>query len=221
MARTISSITNQHLPADVAEVFKRLKKRFGKVETALHYQKPHQLCVAVILSAQCTDARVNLVTPELFRVFPEPIDLANAPTNKVEELIFTTGFYKNKARNIKGFCRSLVEDHNGLIPKSIAELIKMPGVGRKTANVILQEIYGISDGFVVDTHVLRVSRRLGFSTATDAVKMERDLMKLIPKKNWAVLSLYMIYLGRQTCVARKPKCFECELSSICPSSTAR
>lgn len=221
MARTISSITNQHLPADAAEVFKRLKKRFGKVETALHYQKPHQLCVAVILSAQCTDARVNLVTPELFRVFPEPIDLANAPTNKVEELIFTTGFYKNKARNIKGFCRSLVEDHNGIIPKSIAELIKMPGVGRKTANVILQEIYGISDGFVVDTHVLRVSRRLGFSTATDAVKMERDLMKLIPKKNWAVLSLYMIYLGRQTCIARKPKCFECELSSICPSSTAR
>lgn len=215
------SYSNHYPPADENEVYKRLKKRFGKVETALHYQKPHQLCVAVILSAQCTDARVNIVTPELFRVFPEPIDLANAPTAKVEELIFTTGFYKNKARNIKGFCRSLVEDHNGTIPKSMTELIQMPGVGRKTANVILQEIYGISDGFVVDTHVLRVSRRLGFSTATDAIKMERDLMKLIPKKNWAILSLYLIYLGRQTCMARKPKCFECELSSICPSSTER
>lgn len=221
MARTISALTNKYPPADVIEVYKRLKKRFGKVETALHYQKPHQLCVAVILSAQCTDARVNLVTPELFRVFPEPIDLANAPTSKVEQLIFTTGFYKNKARNIKGFCRSLVEEYNGIIPKTMTELIKMPGVGRKTANVILQEIYGISEGFVVDTHVLRVSRRLGFSNSTDAVKMERDLIKLVPKKYWAVLSLYMIYLGRQTCIARKPKCFECELSSICPSSTAR
>lgn len=202
------------------EIYRRLKRKFGPVSCPLHYKKPYQLCVAVILSAQCTDEMVNRVTPALFKAYPNPESLAEAPVSEIEKLIHATGFYRNKARNIKGFCRSLVYEHGGKVPQTIDELVKMPGVGRKTANVILQELYGISSGFVVDTHVLRLSRLLGLSEAKDAIRMEKDLMQKIPQKYWKDLSLYLIFHGRSVCVARRPRCTECVLSDICPSSTA-
>ena len=203
----------------IDEIYGRLKRKFGPVSCPLHYQEPYQLCVAVILSAQCTDEMVNRVTPELFKAFPDPRSLAEAPVAEVERLIHSTGFYRNKARNIQGFCRALVNEHGGQVPQTIEELIKMPGVGRKTANVVLQELYGISNGFVVDTHVLRLSRLLGLSHAKDAVRMEKDLMQKVPPKYWMDLSLYLIFLGRSACVARRPRCTECVLSDVCPSST--
>ena len=184
----------------------------------LHYKKPHELAIAVILSAQCTDEQVNKTTPALFDKCRTPEDFIKVPLQELESLIFSTGFYKNKAKSLKGFSKSLVEDYNGKIPDQMDQLIKMPGVGRKTANVIMQELYGIADGIVVDTHVARLSKLLGLTVSGDPVKIEKDLMKKIPKLYWIDWSLYMIFLGRSYCQAKKRNCKECFLRDKCPYS---
>ncbi|MCE9498992.1 MAG: endonuclease III [Leptospira sp.] len=200
------------------EYNKRLKKYFGKVQCPLRYNEDHELAIAVILSAQCTDERVNLVTPALFEKFKTLIDFANADQTEMEKLIFSTGFYKNKSKSIRGFAKKLLSEFGGVLPKTIPELISLPGIGRKTANVILSEIYGIADGVVVDTHVKRISRKLGLTKENDPVKIEKDLMKNIEKKYWDDFSLYLIFLGRKFCKARKTECENCPLGDICPSS---
>lgn len=201
------------------QIFAFLKKEFGQVSTPLKYSKPYELCVAVILSAQCTDERVNAVTPELFRKFPTLESFAYANPQELEQAIYSTGFYKNKAKSIIGFCKKLLEEYKGILPKTIQELITFPGVGRKTANVILNEIYGISEGIVVDTHVSRLSRVLGLTENKNPEKIEKDLMEKFPKKYWKDISLYLIFLGRKYCTAYKRDCVYCPLKKICPSSS--
>ncbi|MDP1677730.1 MAG: endonuclease III [Bacteroidota bacterium] len=200
-------------------LFKILIKEYPSEQTALHYGNPFQLLVAVILSAQCTDARVNLVTPQLFARFSTPKDFASADVKELEDLIHSTGFYHNKAKNIIGCSKALIENHNSKVPETMEELFLLPGVGRKTANVVLGQAFGKIEGIVVDTHVIRLSNRLGFTKELDAVKIEKDLMPLIPKKHWYHFSHALIFHGRKICPARKPKCAECKISSHCPSST--
>ena len=198
--------------------YRRLRKQFGDVRCPLTYEKPHQLVIAVILSAQCTDERVNLTTPALFAAYPEPEDLARAPLAKIEKLIYSTSFYRNKAKNIQGFSRMLVEDFQGEVPRDVQILEKMPGVGRKTANVVVQELYDIPSGMVVDTHVSRISRVLGLTRHKDPGKIEKDLILAVRKKYWIDWSLYMIFLGRYSCAARKRECGICPLRDICPAA---
>lgn len=200
------------------QIFAFLKKEFGQVSTPLKYSKPYELCVAVILSAQCTDERVNAVTPELFRKFPTLESFAYANPQELEQAIYSTGFYKNKAKSIIGFCKKLLEEYKGILPKTIQELITFPGVGRKTANVILNEIYGISEGIVVDTHVSRLSRVLGLTENKNPEKIEKDLMEITPKERWRDLSNLLILHGRKICQAKKPNHQECVLFEICPSN---
>ncbi|MBL8019950.1 MAG: endonuclease III [Leptospirales bacterium] len=207
--------------ADIHKVYTALRAHFGKVHCPLTYAAPHELCIAVILSAQCTDARVNTVTPALFSRFKTPADFACAEIGEIEKLIHSTGFYHNKARSIQGFCRQLVTQHDGFVPNNIPDLIAMPGIGRKTANVVMQELYGIADGIVVDTHVARLSNLLGLTKHSDAVKIERNLIEKVPRSYWMDWSLYMIFLGRSSCTARKRNCGECVLRNLCPSSTAK
>jgi endonuclease-3 len=195
-----------------------LFKEYPKDQTALSYGDPFQLVVAVILSAQCTDARVNLVTPKLFSRFSTPNDFAGADITELESLIHSTGFYHNKAKNIIGCAKALLEQHNGTVPQTMEELYRLPGVGRKTANVVLGEAFGKIEGIVVDTHVARLSNRLGFTTAADPVKIEQDLMPLIPKKKWYHFSHTLIFHGRKICAARKPLCSDCVVRTYCPSS---
>ncbi|MCX5765346.1 MAG: endonuclease III [Gemmatimonadetes bacterium] len=186
----------------------------------LDYQTPFQLLVATILSAQCTDKRVNMVTPALFERFPSPRALADAPLGEIEELVRTAGFYHNKAKNIQGMARALVEHHDGEVPTTMEELVVLPGVGRKTANVVLGNVFGINAGVVVDTHVARLSTRFGLTRETDPVKIEQALIPLFPREQWTILSHWMIWHGRRVCDARKPRCSECTLRDICPSAAA-
>ena len=200
-------------------VYKNLESFFGKfVKTPLTYKKDYELAIAVILSAQCTDERVNQVTPKLFSTFQTLDHFATADLVHIEQLIYSTGFYHNKAKSIQGFARILIEKHSYIIPKTIKELIKLPGIGRKTANVILSEIYSISEGFVVDTHVTRLSRKLHWTQSSNAVKIEKELMSFVPKKLWRNLSLYLIFLGRKFCKANRPDCIHCVLNQLCPSA---
>ncbi len=199
-------------------VLKELKRLYPDVRCFLHYKTPFQLLCSVILSAQCTDERVNIVTPELFKVFPTPEKLAPAKQKDVEKIIHSTGFYKNKAKNLIGCAQALLAHHGGNLPKTMEELILIPGVGRKTANVVLGEVYGISVGITVDTHVTRLSNRLGWTKHQDAVKIERDLVKIVPKEEWLTISHRLIQHGRKVCDARKPLCSICTLAKICPSS---
>ncbi|WP_083901975.1 endonuclease III domain-containing protein [Leptospira vanthielii] len=201
----------------ITEVYRLLAAEFGEVETPLHFSKPYELAIAVILSAQCTDERVNTVTPELFRSFPTLESFANAPLTSIEKKIFSTGFYKNKAKSIQGFARMVLNEYGGTIPNTMEEAIKLPGFGRKTANVVLAEIYGVVEGFVVDTHVKRLTKRLGFTQKTDPVQIEREMLKITPKEICRNLSLYLIFLGRKNCQARRTFCSTCPLSSLCPS----
>lgn len=201
----------------ITEVYRLLEAEFGAVETPLYFSKPYELAIAVILSAQCTDERVNTVTPELFRTFPTLESFAKAPLDSIEKKIFSTGFYKNKAKSIQGFARMVLNDYGGKIPDTMEEAIKLPGFGRKTANVVLAEIYGVVEGFVVDTHVKRLTKRLGFTKKTDPVQIERDMIKITPKEICRNLSLYLIFLGRKNCQARRTFCSTCPLSSLCPS----
>lgn len=199
------------------EIIKRLKKRFPEAKAALTFSDPLQLLVSTILSAQCTDARVNMVTPSLFAKYKSAADFAAANRQDLESEIHSTGFFRSKAKNIINACQSIVDQFHGTVPKTMEELTSLPGVGRKTANCVLGGAYGVQSGIVVDTHVIRVSGRLGLTKQTDPQKIEFDLMQIIPKKEWYRFSNLLILHGRETCDARKPLCLECVLGSICPS----
>jgi endonuclease III len=199
------------------EVLIILKRLYPDATCSLTYQTPVQLLVATILSAQCTDERVNMVTPTLFARFPDAPSLAAANREELESIIRSTGFYRNKAKNIQGACQKIVAQFDGEVPKQMEKLLLLPGVARKTANVVLAHAYGIIQGVTVDTHVKRLSGRLGLTTETDPVKIERDLMRLLPQEDWENYSIRIIYHGRAVCNARKPNCAECELGHICPS----
>lgn len=201
-----------------AHVYEHLAGEYPDAKCALDHRSPFELAVATILSAQCTDVRVNMVTPGLFRRFPDARSLAGAEQEEVEELIRSTGFFRNKARSLVRMATAVVEDHGGELPRTMKELAALPGVGRKTANVILGNAFGIDEGVVVDTHVKRLSGRLGFSPETNPDKIERDLMDLFPADSWTMLAHLLIYHGRQVCPARRPRCNECAVSRLCPSS---
>ncbi|MCU0537118.1 MAG: endonuclease III [Hydrococcus sp. Prado102] len=202
------------------EILIILKRLYPDATCSLTYQTPVQLLVATILSAQCTDERVNLVTPVLFSRFPDAISLANADREELESIIRSTGFYRNKAKNIQGACQKIVSEFGGEVPKQMEKLLTLPGVARKTANVVLSHAFGINQGVTVDTHVTRLSARLGLTEETNPVKIERDLMRLLPQPDWENFSIRIIYHGRAVCKARKPNCSECKLSHICPSAEA-
>ena len=199
-----------------AKAVRLLAKLYPDAECALVHDSPLQLLVATILSAQCTDVRVNMVTPALFKRFPDAAAFASADTQELEKAIQSTGFFRNKARNIKACCAQICEQHHGgEVPNELAKLVELPGVGRKTANVVLGNCFE-TPGITVDTHVGRLSRRLGFTAHTDAEKVERDLMALMPAKHWTLFSHRMIFHGRRICFARKPTCTVCALAKICP-----
>jgi endonuclease-3 len=198
------------------KVLRRLKADYPDAECALQYDTPLQLLVATILSAQCTDQRVNLVTADLFKRYPTAADLAKVRLPTLEKAVQSTGFFRNKAKNIKACCQRLVEEHEGEVPQDLDTLVNLPGVGRKTANVVLGTAFGKATGVVVDTHVGRLSRRLGLTDETDPVKAERDLMEILPRKQWVDFSHRMIHHGRQICDARRPKCDECSMRRFCP-----
>lgn len=199
------------------DILERLKQLYPDATCSLSYETPVQLLVATILSAQCTDERVNKVTPELFRRFPDAIALAEANRDEIEELIRSTGFYRNKAKNIQGACRMIVEAFNGQVPQSMEELLKLPGVARKTANVVLAHAFGINAGVTVDTHVKRLSKRLGLTQHDAPPRVEKDLMKLLPQPDWENWSIRLIYHGRAVCMARSPACDRCILLDLCPT----
>ena len=212
-------IPKSALGAYALEVLSRLKREYPDAHTELDYKTPLQLLMATILSAQCTDKRVNMVTPLLFEAFPTAAARADAPPEKLEEIIKSTGFFRNKTKSLIGLGKALVERHNGEVPDSMYALVKLPGVGRKTANVVLGNVFAKNEGVVVDTHVGRLSLRLGLTKEKDPVKAEQDLMPLFPREDWALLAHLLIFHGRRVCVARAPKCEICVLSEICPSST--
>ena len=199
-------------------LLRRLKKTYGAADCALVHRNAFELLVATILSAQCTDVRVNLVTPALFARYPDAARLAVAEIGDLERLIFSTGFYRNKARALLGTAAQLTEIHAGEVPADLAALLRLPGVARKTANVVLGSFYGLALGVVVDTHVARLSQRLGLTQASQADKIERDLMACIPQRHWIQFSHWLIHHGRQICVARRPRCGDCCLSDQCPSA---
>jgi len=198
------------------KVVKALAREYPEATCALNFQSPLELLVATILSAQCTDQRVNLVTKNLFRKYRSAADYARSPLAEMETDIQSTGFFRNKAKSIVGCCKAIAEKHGGEVPKDMELLVELPGVGRKTANVVLGTAYGIASGIVVDTHVTRISRRLGLSAQKDPVKIEQDLMQVVPKSEWVALSHRMIHHGRRLCTARNPKCDDCPLRSFCP-----
>jgi len=195
-------------------MLKTLRDRYPLVKTQLEHETPFQLLIATIMSAQCTDNQVNKVSKKLFKKYPDPDTLGTAPLNDIKKIIYSTGFYNNKAKNIKACAIAVRKNHQGLVPEDIDKLVTLPGVGRKTANVVLSAAFG-HQTIVVDTHVLRISRRLGLTEKTDPVKVEYELMKIIPKISWSDLSLQLIYFGREICDARKPLCQDCPLFKIC------
>ncbi|HEY9669198.1 MAG TPA: endonuclease III [Coleofasciculaceae cyanobacterium] len=200
------------------EILIRLKRLYSEAPCTLNYETPVQLLVATILSAQCTDERVNQVTPALFSRFPDAAAFAAANVEEIETLIRSTNFYRNKAKNIQGACRMIMVEFGGEVPKRMEELLKLPGVARKTANVVLANAYDIHAGVTVDTHVKRLSNRLGLTEHTDPIRIERDLMRLLPSEEWENWSIRLIYHGRAICQARKPMCDDCILADLCPSA---
>lgn len=207
----ISSVQKRAL-----ELLARLKTLYPDATCTLNYDTPVQLLVATILSAQCTDERVNQVTPELFRRFPDANSIAQASREELETLIRSTGFYRNKAKNIQGACQMIVSEFEGNVPNTMNTLLKLPGVARKTANVVLAHAYGINAGVTVDTHVKRLSSRLGLTESNDPKRIEKDLMALLPQPDWENWSIRLIYHGRAVCKARQPLCENCQLADLCP-----
>ena len=205
-------------PERAAEIYKRLTEHYPDAHCALDFKTPFQLLVATILSAQCTDKRVNMVTPALFRRYRTPAAMAEAKPEELEEMIKSTGFFRNKTKSLLSMSRAVAEEHGGQIPDTMEELVELPGVGRKTANVVLGNAFDKNEGVVVDTHVARVSGRLGLTKETDPVKVEQDLAKLFPREQWTMLAHLLIEHGRTICEARRPKCEICFLNDICPSS---
>lgn len=206
----------QNKKSRAGKILSRLKKTYPDARCALDYSNPMELLAATILSAQCTDVRVNKVTPALFKRYPSVRDYAQADLEELKELVKTTGFYSNKARNIKGAAAMILEEHGGEVPAELDKLVKLPGVGRKTANVVLGNAFGIP-GLTVDTHMIRLNNRLGFTRQKDPVKIEYELMKIIPQKEWTMYSHFIIHHGRNRCSARRPDCAGCELREWCPS----
>ncbi|MBD0342506.1 MAG: endonuclease III [Microcoleus sp. Co-bin12] len=200
------------------EILIRLKRLYPEAPCTLNYETPVQLLVATILSAQCTDDRVNLVTPALFERFPDAVALGNADLEELESLVRSTGFYRNKSKNIKGACQAIVNKFNNQVPQRMELLLELPGVARKTANVVLAHAFGINMGVTVDTHVKRLSQRLGLTEHTDPTRIERDLMVLLPQPDWENWSIRLVYHGRAVCNARNPACNICELADLCPSA---
>jgi len=202
-------------PQRIAAILKGLDEAYPDVECALTHRSPWELLVATILSAQCTDVRVNMVTPELFRRFPTPAAMAKAKLSELEALIRTTGFFRNKAKSIQGAAKRVVEEFGGQVPRTLAELITVPGAARKTANVVLGVSFRLAEGVVVDTHVFRIAHRLGLAKGDRAPKVEQELMRAIPQDRWIDFSHQIIHHGRQVCIARKPKCDRCNLEALC------
>ena len=200
------------------EIYEILLGEYPDAKCALDHASPFELAVATILSAQCTDARVNMVTPELFRRYPDPEALSAALPEVLEEVIRSTGFFRNKTRSLIGMATALVEEHGGELPRNMKELSALPGIGRKTANVILGNAFGIDEGVVVDTHVKRLARRMGLTSEATPEKIEKDLMALFPRRVWTMLAHLLIWHGRQVCNARRPRCNQCAVSHLCPSS---
>lgn len=206
--------------ARAAEVVARLREVYPDARCSLTHRNPFELLVATILSAQCTDERVNMVTPALFEKYPDPEALAGARLEELEEMIHSTGFFRNKARNLVGMATALVERHGGRVPADMAALVALPGVGRKTANVVLGNAFGKNEGVVVDTHVSRLSRRLGWTSEQSPEKIEADLMAIVDRSDWTDLAHLLIYHGRAVCKAQRPRCQECPVASLCPSNSA-
>lgn len=199
-------------------IYELLEREYPEAMTALAHGNPFELAVATVLSAQCTDERVNMVTPALFNRYPDAPSLAGADQEELEGLIHSTGFFRNKAKNLIGMAQALLDRHQGELPRTLAELTKLPGIGRKTANVVLGNAFGIDEGVVVDTHVKRLSGRMGFSKEKTPEKIELDLMEVFPRERWTPLSHLLIFHGRGPCPARKPRCTECLVAHLCPSS---
>ncbi len=204
----------------IARIIEQLAAAYPDVTCALNHRNPYELLVATILSAQCTDERVNRVTPELFAQYPTPQALAETEQAEVEELIRSTGFFRNKAKNIIGMARAVVSDHEGEIPSDLEALVALPGVARKTANVITGTAFGIPTGIVVDTHVTRITGLLGLTHEKDPVKIEHDLVALVPKEDWINFGHRIIHHGRRVCIARRPQCDACNMKRLCPSAFA-
>ncbi|MEY2733416.1 MAG: putative glycosylase/AP lyase [Gemmatimonadota bacterium] len=200
------------------EIQRRLAEAYPDAHCELDHRNAFELAVATVLSAQCTDKRVNMVTPELFRRWPTPAALAEASLEEIEDVIRSTGFYRNKAKSIQGLARALMADHGGEVPAAMDALVVLPGIGRKTANVVLGNAFGLNEGIVVDTHVARLSARFGLTRETDAVRIERALMPLFARETWAQLSHLLIWHGRRVCDARRPRCGDCLLNDLCPSA---
>jgi endonuclease III len=201
---------------DARQIVALLKREYADAECALVHDTPFELLIATILSAQCTDERVNIVTKDLFAKYSTPAELAAVPIKRLEKLIQSTGFFRNKAKNIHDCCVALVAEHHGEVPRTLDQLVKLPGVGRKTANVVLGTAFRIPSGVVVDTHVTRLSQRLGLTEHEDAVKIERELIELLPQDEWIDFSHRLIWHGRRVCKARRPLCESCVLNKICP-----
>jgi len=204
----------------VLNIIRLLEKEHSDAKIALNYTNPLELLIATILSAQCTDKRVNIVTKTLFKKYKTPKDYASVDVKELEEDIKSTGFYRNKAKNIKKCCQLLIENFNSQVPKTMDELLELPGVARKTANIVLSNAYGIIEGIAVDTHVRRLAKRLGLTENEDQDKIERDLMEIVPKAQWAKITDLLIFHGRRMCLAKGPKCEICVLNKICPSAFA-
>ena len=200
----------------VFEILRLLAQEYGEATCALHHDGAYQLLVATILSAQCTDVRVNMVTPALFRRYPDAHAMAQADLDELQELIRSTGFFRNKSKSLQGSARRLVDEFDGEVPSNMPDLLKLPGVARKTANVVLGTAYGIASGVVVDTHVGRLSRRLGLTHQKTPVKVEKDLMNMIPRDEWINFAHRLIHHGRRVCQARRPRCEECVFADLCP-----
>ncbi len=198
------------------EIYERLSRRYPEPSPALHWSTPWELLVATALSAQCTDERVNMVTPVFFERWPSIEDAARADVAEIEEVVRSTGFFRNKAKNIKAAAARIMEVYGGEVPRTMAELITLGGVARKTASIVLANAFGVNEGIAVDTHVKRLAFRMGLTTNTDPNKVEKDLMPLFPQDQWGEINHYLVFFGRETCPARKPRCGECELSDICP-----
>ncbi len=200
----------------IKKIVQILKERYPVVNTQLEHKTAFQLLIATIMSAQCTDNQVNKVSKKLFKKYPDPHSLSSAPLDSIKQIVYSTGFYNNKAKNIKACALAVLNEHQAKVPDDIAKLTALPGVGRKTANVVLSAAFG-HQTIVVDTHVLRISRRLGLTKSRDPVKIEYELMEIIPKTSWSDLSLQLIYFGREICDAKKPRCEKCPLFKICPT----
>ena len=215
--KSLGLLTEDSPGERVKKIWQILKKSYPDAKIALNFKNPLQLLISTILSAQCTDVRVNMVTKDLFKKYRTPADWAKADLEQIESDIKSTGFFRNKAANIKGACTKIIEQYDGKVPDTMEQLLRLPGVGRKTANCVLGDAFGIP-GITCDTHVIRLSRRLGLSENRDPVKLEFDLAEIVPKKNWTMFSHLLIFHGRNICKARKPNCSDCPIAKHCPSA---